>query len=296
MIVLSEASARLTPSASTRDLVAVTEAARLLGCRVYHIPQDFSLCETAENALAHVPVQEEETPGLWVGYIPTPAHYRAIYEAAKHKRVLLLNTPEEHQTAMELDRAYPHLAGLTPESLVLDRVEQCEEAVAQLGLPLFVKGAVQSVKAQGFRACVAETLPELQERVAALLALPAHSRGRVIARRLVRLRHTRSSGLGFPLGREFRVFFYRRRLLQYGYYWEGDDPLKNLSSSEEAAMLGVAREAAARMPTPYLAVDVGQLEDGRWLVIEVGDAQFSGLSETPLLALLNALIAAVSGG
>jgi hypothetical protein len=36
---------------------------------------------------------------------------------------------------------------------------------------------------------------------------------------------------------------------------------------------------------PYVALDIGQLENGRWIIIETGDPQFSGVSEFPLLQL-----------
>lgn len=55
MIVLAEAVEQLEPSASARDIVASTEAARLAGASVYTIPADFDGCGTAENALDHVP-------------------------------------------------------------------------------------------------------------------------------------------------------------------------------------------------------------------------------------------------
>lgn len=66
MIVFSEDSDQLSPSPSARDIHAATEAARLVGCRIYYIPQDFSVCETAENALCHIPRQEQETPAIWI--------------------------------------------------------------------------------------------------------------------------------------------------------------------------------------------------------------------------------------
>jgi len=40
MIVLSESLHRFPPSASAHDSQWSTEAARLAGCQVYHIPQD----------------------------------------------------------------------------------------------------------------------------------------------------------------------------------------------------------------------------------------------------------------
>lgn len=289
MIVFSESSPQLPPSASAADLRKATEAAQLTGCRVYHIPPDFSRCETAENALADVALQEQETPAIWIGYIPPPSRYEAIYEAALEKRVRLLNTLEQHLDAQELDRSYPRLAGVTPVSVTITSEDQCAEAVQVLGLPVFVKGAVQSRKARGWNACVAESVDDLRLLCRHLLTLENRSRGRVIVRRLVNLRHSRTSSEGFPLGREYRVFLYERQPVGFGYYWEGEDPLKLLAPPEEEAVLGLATEAAGRVGTPYVAVDVGQVEDGTWIVIETGDAQFSGVSQTPLLPLWSRL-------
>jgi hypothetical protein len=288
MIVLSEASPRLSPSASLRDITAATEAARLVGCRVFAVPQEEEGL-TADDALAHVPAQADETPGFWIGYIPSAERYAAIYEALRSRGIRLPNTLEEHQRAQEFDRAYPHLAGMTPESLTITELSECEAAVSTLGLPLFVKGAVQSRKARGWRACVAESADELRTLAAHLLELENRSRGRVIVRRLVRLRHARITPGGFPLGREYRVFVYNSFVVALGYYWEGDDPLRALSPAEETTVRALAVEAARRLRTPYIAVDIGQTEAGDWIVIETGDAQFSGLSQIPPLALWSRL-------
>lgn len=285
MLVLSEASDQLEPSASARDIKASTEAARLMGCSVYHIPQDFERCGNAENALSHVPAQGREVPGVWVGYIPTSARYRAVYEAALDKNIRLLNDPRQHLTVQEFDRAYDLLRGLTPESRVVTSVEQGREVAAQMGFPLFVKGAVQSLKAHGWDACVARTPEELQRLTTYLLRSGERARGRVVVRRVVRLRHTRTSPRGFPLGREYRVFVYRRNVVAWGYYWEGEDGLKALTAAERDEMLGKATEAAERLAVPYVAVDVGQAEGGEWLVIETGDPQFAGVCQISLFRL-----------
>jgi hypothetical protein len=163
-------------------------------------------------------------------------------------------------------------------------------AIAKVGLPAFVKGAVQSRKQRGWRACVAETLAELQQLTTQLLSLEGRTRGRVMVRKLVKLRYSRTSGLGFPLGREYRVFLYHQKVLGYGYYWDGDDPLKKLSEDETKQVLSLAKEAARRVNIPYLAVDIGQLENGQWIAIETGDPQFSGVSQIPLLPLWNKIL------
>ena len=46
-------------------------------------------------------------------------------------------------------------------------------------------------------------------------------------------------------------------------------------------MDSLAARAAGTLEARLLAVDVGQLEDGSWRIVEVGDAQFTGLAHIP---------------
>jgi hypothetical protein len=287
MIVLTESGGDLLPSASARDIEASTNAASLVGCNVFHIPADFAQCGDAEGALWHVPNFAHRTRAIWIGYIPTLERYTQIYAAALAKGIRLLNTPEQHRIAEEFDHAYPLLGELTPKSITIRDPDECAAAVEILGLPIFVKGAVQSRKARGWKACVAETTDELNRLAKALLELPNRSRGRVVLRKLVSLRHSRCSAEGFPFGREYRLLVYGGDVLGLGYYWEGDDPLKQLTPAEEVSVRELALQAADRLGVPYVAIDVGQLHDGTWVVIEAGDAQFSGLSQIPILQLWN---------
>jgi len=222
---------------------------------------------------------------VWNGYIPTAAHYSLVHRIALAKGIRLLNTPDEHLRAQEFDRAYERLRGLTPDSIIVTDPRQCVEAVKLLGLPLFVKGVVQSRKARGWKACVADNLADLELLVAAYLKLEGRTRGRVVLRKLVHLRHVTSTAQDFPIGREFRVFLYNAVPLGHGYYWDGEDPLMTLTAGEESVVLDLAAKAARRLETPFVAVDIGQLDDGDWIVIESGDAQFSSISRIPLLPL-----------
>src|SRR5438045_520877 len=102
MIVLSEDSPRLSDSPSSRSVKSVTEAARIVGCRIHYIPQEED-GHTADEALSYLPAQGEETPGVWSGYIPSAEWYAALFDAAAAKHVRLLNTLEEHLNAQEFD-------------------------------------------------------------------------------------------------------------------------------------------------------------------------------------------------
>lgn len=285
MIVLSEASRQLTDSVSGRELNAATEAARLTGNVVYPIPQSFENCDSSADALIHIPKQPTIRDAVWIGYIPSPEHYEFVYEAALARGVRLLNAPNRHLRAQEFDKAYPFLTDLTPRTVIVTRPAQCREAAELLGLPVFVKGIVQSRKARGWKACVAETLPELERLMAAYLSLEGRTRGRVAIRALVPLRHAAKTVQGFPIGREYRVILLHGEVAGWGYYWDCEDAFGVPSTKERDEILELATEAARRLDVPYLAVDIGQLEDERWIVIETGDAQFSSFSQIPLLPL-----------
>jgi hypothetical protein len=289
MIVLSEATSETALTASARDNFAMSEAAKLAGCTVYYIPKDFSRCENAENGLWHIPPQAHWRLALWIGFIPTAERYEAIYTELLRKQIRLLNSPQEHLIAQEFDRAYPMLQGITPRSVVLTSADETQQALEILGLPVFVKGAVRSRKEAGIQACVATTKLELRILVQQFLDVAYRSRGRAIVRELVALKHHRTSAEGFPLGREYRVFLYRQEVLGFSYYWEGEDRYKELSTAEEHEVLQLAKEASRRLGVPFLAIDVGQTEDGQWIIIEANDAQFAGTSQIPLLPLWNAI-------
>ena len=147
---------------------------------------------------------------------------------------------------------------------------------------------MQSRKSKGWKACVAEDLATLSTLVATLLSLPNRSRGRVILRELLPLRIVGQAPNGFPMGREFRVFIYVGTIVGMGYYWETAGAKEEILAPVESRIVqALALEAARRVGTPYIAVDIGQLTDGTWRVIETGDAQFSGLSQIPKIALWN---------
>ncbi len=265
------------------------------GWEVVHIPKEYACADDLEAVFSGVTERAEPTRALWSGYVPSQAHYEAVYRHLQQKNIYLPNPPEAHQEIMELDRSLRCLGELTAESVVIEREsatsEQAptfEDVVARLGLPLFLKGAVFSQKDEGWGGCVATTLAELREKVE---RFPTRlSRGRVIARKLLPLKKNGETLGGFPIAREFRFFLWRGEILAYGFYWAfGDTAFITLSPEEEKQVLALVQEAARRFQAAYLKLDVGQTEDGVWWVIESGDPQFAGLSHIPMETLIERL-------
>jgi hypothetical protein len=289
LVVLSEDSFHDATTINGRELHAVTETARLFGCRVVALPPPDFVAGDAEAAVAYLPPFDPPVPAVWTGYIPSPQWYAAVYEAAHAKGVRLVNSPAQHRTAMEFDRFYPLLQGLTPESRVITAVDECAGVANELAFPLFVKGAVKSNKEQGWNACVAGNEAELVAIAGTLFERETRSRGKVIVRRLADLRHVARDPQGFPLGREYRVFVHGDRLLAWGFYWDELADSRELTPTERDAFTQLAVEANRRLQVTFTAVDVAQLTSGEWIVIEVNDAQFAGLSQVPVLELWSKL-------
>lgn len=270
-------------SISAREILATVEAVRMYGCRVFMIPPNFDDCETADNALAYVPYFDEPVLAVWTGFIPLYERYEAIYQAALKKNVHLVNTPQQFQTAMEFDKFYPLIEHLTPKSVVLEANNSIDTVINKFDFPVFVKGTVKSNKDKGWSAVVAQNEEELKQLIEAHLQNNYRSKGKVIVRELVSLKKLAQDPNGFPISREYRVFVYKGEVLDYGFYWDEYED-ESISTKElELAIKKIVSKVTEQVKVPFFSLDIGQLSSGEWIVIELGDGQFSGLSQIPLL-------------
>ena len=281
MIILSESKPITSDFDNIEDTHRITREFQKNGWRVFHIPTEMASNASAAEALEEIPEQEHESLGVWFGYVPTLEYYREIYREALSKKIRLVNSPLQHQTILETPLSILQLRELTAESVVVSSVEESVEAAKHLGFPLFVKGVIFSMKQEGWESCVANNPAELEKIVAQLLPR-RFTRGSVILRKVINLKKSGEIFWGFPMSREFRLFLFRAQVLAFGFYWPLSTPsIVELSPQEKTEVFALAEEAARRFEAPFVAIDVGQDEDGKWWVIESGDPQFAGLSFIP---------------
>jgi ATP-grasp domain, R2K clade family 3 len=289
VVVFYEESIRNPTAIDNRETWQVVETARMYGCYTYFLPAAIGYSIAAVDALANLPNFDRPQLGIWAGFIPAQAKYEAVYRAAAAKNVFLVNDPIQHQTALEFDRYYPLLGNLTPQSMIVTSGDECTDVGAKLGFPVFVRGAVKSNKTLGWDACVAKDSDELRYIVEQILSIPHRARGRAVIRQLVKLRYRSMMPGDFPRSREYRLFVYRGQVLAFGYYWDEFEDEFILTASDRSSLHELAIEAATRVDVPYIIVDIGQLESGDWIVIEVGDAQFAGMSHVSIVELWSKL-------
>ena len=262
------------------DRLGVANAAQALGHRVVELATGASVLPMDVGGFEW---------GVLYGDTPSLERYQALHEAARSKNVTLLNDVMQHADAMELDRVVGALGGSTARTEVVSRVEDVRAALTRLPLPVFIKGAVQSRKWFGWNACVAQTVEDAEARVTQLLSMPSQSRSRVLLREVLPLRRIDQTVENFPLSREYRLFVLDADILALGFYWPGPDPFGALSERELREIHELAHHAAVKTRVPWLCVDVGQLDDGSWRVIETQDPCCSALSAVSPGLLVGAL-------
>ncbi len=277
-------------ASSARELVQLESMIRQLDARVCAIPDSFDAVP-AEDALCWLPHFDTPCHAVWCGFIPSTERYTQLYHVALAHNVHLINSPEQSALAMSFSRYYPHIEQLTARSAIVSiNADDIHAQASALGYPLFVKGSIKSNKELGLHACVAHSAAELDAIITQLRARPHRTQGQLVLRKLLNLR-TMTPVLKdqLPITREYRVFVLQNRVLSHGFYWK-DTSVNPLSQAEEHAVHTLAVEVSRRLNVPYIAVDVAQRQDGSWCVIEVGDAQFMGLSQNAPLKLWQALL------
>lgn len=267
MLALYESSSDQAQTPSLEDLRAHVEAARKSGANVIAIPPAFRDDIPVQDALSFLKRQGRLRPAVWMGGIPKPDYYDQLYTALLERNVRLLNDPPQFRRSMYLDEAHPRLGELTFETMVVNDQTELERAMAKLDGPTIVRAAVPRTKGRDWSQCLAETRDQARELGESLLSRPRVSgRPALVVRRWRPLRR-------MPDGysRELRVFVFEGTVLEMGSYWTQHE-----ASMEDPVLkpaLDLALEAQRRLDVPYLAVDIGELEEGGFVVIETWDAQ-----------------------
>jgi len=220
------------------------------------------------------------SPGAAVyrGWMLSVDAYRELDAAVVAAGMTPVTSPDAYARAHHLPGWSEVLKGLTPETVCVAAdaaPEQILDALAPFGgAPAILKDWVKSRKHEWNEACF---IPSTSDRDSVLRVVRRFIElqgedlvGGLCFRRFVPLRrigtHPRS---GMPLSDEVRIYCVGSKRVAYR-YWDGGDVDE---------IPAIVDEAAERLGLPFVSIDLGRLEDGGWMIIEVGDGQVSGLPE-----------------
>ena len=191
----------------------------------------------------------------------------------------LVNTYDQHKYIANFDW-YADMQAVTPKTWFDDsiRADLTFSSSIDEG-PFVVKGRTNSRKFKWDTLMYAETRRDASRIAAELSSDPGIGYQGIIYRKYVPLRTFEIGINGLPFTNEWRFFFFRDRLLTYGYYWSSADDLTQGEMTEKGLDFAQMCAECICHNTEFFVLDIAERAEGGWILIEVNDGQMSGLSE-----------------
>lgn len=214
---------------------------------------------------------------LVIGRYSVLPFYRELEQDIRSIGSRLINTHEQHLYVADLQNWVADLGALTPATW--NRLEDIRGTTG----PFVLKGATNSKKFQWKTHMFARDWLDAGTVYDRLCEDGLIAQQHIYIRQYLPLTTYFEDVVGLPVTKEFRFFVYEGEILTGGYYWsshidalreQGIDPKPEEVPKEFLAE--VLRRVGKKVA--FYALDVAELSDGRWIVIELNDGQMSGLS------------------
>ena len=218
----------------------------------------------------------ERVVGWYRGWMLRGEQYARLIAVMAERGIDLAVTPEAYAQAHYLPEAYPLVAEESPATVWMEGtdIEQAWEISRPLaGGAMLVKDWVKSAKHRWEEACFIPAGAS-REKFAAVVEAFVRIRGESLNRGLVFREFVdlmpvgRDVASGRTVFEEYRLFFWKGKLLKAGAHDDGGGVWEEFARWEAYAR---------RFASPFTTIDVARRVDGRWMIVETGDAGVSGL-------------------
>jgi len=237
-----------------------------------------------------------EPEWLVIGRYSVLPYYQELERDLRIKEALLVNTYEQHQFVADLGQWVEALGELTPRTWHPGTFDTLPDDKA-----FILKGQTNSKKFLWSTHMFAENKSVVREVFSRLLDDTLIGTQKIYVREYVPLVSYGWDINGLPVTKEFRFFVFDGEVLCGGYYWANHiDCVKEVNNGELPSIEEVPKEFLSEVTKRlgnhimFYVVDVAQSVMGDWLVIDVNDAQMSGLSDISpralYLSLYNVLV------
>lgn len=235
----------------------------------------------------------ENISGLTIyrGWMMKPELYRMFYEKLEEKGIILINTPEEYERYHLLPGWYEDFKNDTPKSVWENQgsVESALLLTKGLEGSYIVKDFVKSRKHEWYDACFINNIADKvnAKRVIKNFIERQDSNlvGGVVLRHFEKLKsvgfHEKS---GMPISEEYRVFVFAGRIMIIDNYWQENQKIS--FSSEEYRWM---EASVKKIKSNFVTMDLARREDGRLIIMELGDGQVSDLQQIKPVSFYRAL-------
>lgn len=233
---------------------------------------------------------------LVIGRYSVLPYYNEVVQDLQCKNSSLINDLYQHEYIANMDYYYDIEQYTFKTWLRLEDVPFSYRNNA-----FIVKGKTNSKKQQWATHMYADNFKQAVNVACELQKDSMISQQGIVIREYVPL-ETFEQGLNeMPMTNEWRLFYYKDKLLAHSYYWneilDESNFYKVDNAKQEFKQKGMpfANEVAKIIAenTNFFVIDIAKTVEGRWIVVEINDGQMSGLNGVSALNLYVKLMGAI---
>lgn len=214
---------------------------------------------------------------LVIGRFSVLPFYREVEASLAYQSSMLVNTYRQHRFAADISNWYPVLQEFTPRTW-FDLPSLPDKNVS-----FVAKGETNSKKFLWDTHMFAKDKDAAIRVYLRLQEDSMISQQKIVFREYVPLRKLDEGLHGLPITEEYRFFVFQGEVVSGGFYWSSHSEL--LEKHPELTPSCVPASFLSKVVSlisphiPFFVLDVARTETGEWIVVELNDAQMSGLSE-----------------
>lgn len=237
-----------------------------------------------KQSLRRLPVATEPTLAIYRGWMLSLVQYQQLAQGLAAKKYQLINDPAAYAYCHHLPNVLPLLGDQTPASLVFPHEQglAASSIAAQAATyfnqqALIIKDYVKSRKHEWHEACFIPNANDQAQSARVIRTFIERQAEALVGGVVLRAWHPlqiwqthQQSGLAMPY--EYHSFWLDGRLLWATPYWDHQLTQPTPDWSRYAAL-------AQHIQSRFWTLDLALTQTGDWLIIELGDAQVSGLPD-----------------
>ncbi len=216
-------------------------------------------------------ILDESLPSIiYRGWMLLPYQYQILQDFFKEK-YKLINTTEQYQLCHHAPGSYSYIKERTPKMVSFLDITEGHALLSQFENKVILKDFVKSDKRNSGISTI--SVDSSKEEVEEKLLSFKEDRGRLfetgfVFKQFVPLKKYKIGDK--ETTNEWRLFFFDKKLLSVAQN-------SNFPTAERPNLYWVY-PLVAEIPSNMFTIDIAELEDGTWTIIETGDGQVSGLA------------------
>lgn len=244
--------------------------------RSYGMISEEELCAAKKHFVSFNSRMKVGSGELVIGRYSVLPFYKELEEDLACKGSKLINSYHQHRYVADLSSYVPDLEDLTFRTWNAKELPYLPE-----NIPFILKGETNSKKDLWNTHMFARNKQKAIEVFANLTKDNMIGQQEIYIREYVPLLHLLENNLGPPVSLEFRFFVAYGEIISGGFYWSNHlDELVTIPSVSEVPKDFLTKVIdRVKDKVNFFVVDVAKTQSGDWVVVELNDAQMSGLSE-----------------